>query len=133
MAEWKEGDSATYSKTITEADILLFSAVSGDNNPMHLDAEYAKKTRFGRRVAHGLLVSGLISAVIGNKIPGPGAIYASQLLRFLNPVFIGDTVTVTATISIYEKEKGRMILDTVCRNQDGEALISGEAEIMYRP
>jgi 3-hydroxybutyryl-CoA dehydratase len=133
MAEWKEGDSATYSKTITEADILLFSAVSGDNNPMHLDAEYAKKTRFGRRVAHGLLVSGLISAVIGNKIPGPGAIYASQLLRFLNPVFIGDTVTVTATISIYEKEKGRMILDTVCRNQDGEALISGEAEIIYRP
>jgi acyl dehydratase len=71
--------------------------------------------------------------VIGNKIPGPGAVYVSQLLRFLNPVFIGDTVTVTATISIYEKEKGRMILDTVCRNQDGDALISGEAEIIYRP
>jgi 3-hydroxybutyryl-CoA dehydratase len=133
MAEWKEGDSATYSKTITEADILLFSAVSGDHNPMHLDAEYAKTTRFGKRIAHGLLVSGLISAVIGNKIPGPGAVYVSQLLRFLNPVFIGDTVTVTATISIYEKEKGRMILDTVCRNQDGDALISGEAEIIYRP
>jgi 3-hydroxybutyryl-CoA dehydratase len=130
---WKEGDSASYSKTITENDILLFSNVSGDTNPLHLDSEFAKTTRFGKRIAHGLLVSGLISTVIGNKLPGAGAIYAGQSLRFLKPVFIGDTVTATATIVSYNEERGRMVLETVCRNQDGKAVVAGEAEVVYQP
>ena len=132
MSAWKEGDSASYSKTITEQDVLLFSSVSGDTNPLHLDEEYARKSRFGKRIAHGILVSGLISTVIGNKLPGPGAIYAGQSLRFLKPVYMGDTVTATATILSYNQERGRMTLETICRNQDGNAVVSGEAEIIYR-
>lgn len=133
MVAWNEGDSASYSKTITENDIILFSNVSGDTNPLHLDADYASKTRFGKPIAHGMLVSGLISTVIGNKLPGPGAIYAGQNLRFLKPVYIGDTVTATATILAYNRERGRMTLETVCRNQDGKAVVVGEAEILYQP
>ncbi len=133
MLEWKEGDSASFSKTISDEDVRLFATVSGDVNPIHLDAEYARATRFGRRIAHGLLVAGLISAVIGTTIPGPGAIYAGQTLRFLRPVYLGDTVTVTATISRYDRERGKMTLQTVARNQENEEVITGEAEIRYRP
>ncbi len=133
VPQWKEGDSASFSKTITDADVLLFSALSGDVNPVHLDAEYARTTRFGRRVAHGLLIASLISAVIGSRIPGPGSIYVGQTLRFLRPVFLGDTITVTATITVYDREQKRMILETICRNQEGDAVITGEAEIVYRP
>ncbi len=133
MLDWKVGDSATYSKTITEADVLLFAALSGDINPVHLDEEYARTTRFGKRIAHGLLVAGLISTVIGTKIPGPGAIYAGQTLRFRRPVFLNDTITVTATISKFDRDSGRMTLETVCRNQAGEEVLLGEADIRYQP
>src|SRR5438067_6659993 len=95
MPEFHEGDSASFAKTITEADILLYSAVSGDTNPLHLNAEYAANSRFGQRIAHGMLTAGLISAVIGTKLPGPGAIYMSQSLNFRAPVHLGDTVTAT--------------------------------------
>ncbi len=131
MPEWKEGDSASFSKTITEADVVLYAALSGDINPVHLDAQYAATTRFGRRIAHGLLVAGLISAVIGNRIPGPGSIYAGQTLRFLRPVYLDDTITVTATIISYDRERGRITLETVCRNQEGEEVLRGEADIRY--
>ncbi len=133
MQEWNEGDSASISKRITESDVREFSTISLDTYPVHLDADYARKTRFGRPIAHGLLVAGLISATIGTKIPGPGAIYVGQTLRFLRPVFLGDTVTATATISKYDKERGRMILQTICRNRRGEEVLAGEAEIRYRP
>jgi 3-hydroxybutyryl-CoA dehydratase len=133
MTQWKEGDSASFSKTITDSDVVLYAGLSGDTNPVHLDAEYASKTRYGRRIAHGLLVAGLISAVLGEKIPGPGAIYAGQTLRFMRPVFLGDTITVTATISQYDRDRGRMTLQTVCRNQAGEEVITGEADVRYRP
>jgi 3-hydroxybutyryl-CoA dehydratase len=133
MPEFQEGDSASFAKTITEADVLLFSGVSGDTNPLHLDAEYAATTRFAGRIAHGMLTAGLISAVIGTKLPGAGAIYANQTLRFLKPVPLGDTITATVTLSSYDRQKGRMTLATVCRNQRGEEVIDGEALVFYRP
>ncbi len=133
MKDWNEGDSASISKTITANDVERFSNISLDTNPLHLDADYARTTRFGKPIAHGLLVAGLISAVIGTKIPGRGAIYVGQTLRFLRPVYLGDTVTATATIHQYDREKGRMTLHTICKNQGGEEVLAGEAEIRYRP
>ncbi len=133
MTEWKEGDSASLTKTITDADVVLFAALSGDHNPIHLDEEYASKTRFGRRIAHGMLVAGMISAVLGNEIPGIGAIYAGQTIRFTRPVYLGDTITVTATITSYDRERGKMVLETIGRNQDGEVVLSGEADVRYKP
>jgi 3-hydroxybutyryl-CoA dehydratase len=133
MAGWQVGDSASFAKTIGEADILLYAEVSGDTNPLHLDAEYARTTRYGQRVAHGMLTAGLISAVIGTKLPGTGGIYRSQTLRFVAPVFLGDTVTATATITAYDRERGRMTLRTICQNQRGEEVLTGEAQIVYEP
>jgi 3-hydroxybutyryl-CoA dehydratase len=133
VPEFNEGDSASFTKTITEADIVLFAGVSGDTNPVHLNAEYAKDTRFGQRIAHGMLSAALISTVIGTKLPGPGAIYMSQSLRFTAPVFLGDTITATGTITAYEKNRGRMTLSTVCTNQRGEEVVTGDAQVLYRP
>ena len=126
------GMKASTSKTITETDVILFAGVSTDINPVHLDEEAAKKGIFGKRVAHGILVSGLISAVLGNKLPGPGSIYMGQELKFLAPVFIGDTVTATVEIVELIPEKSRIKLNTVCTNQDGKVVISGTALIMNR-
>ena len=126
------GMKASTSKTITETDVILFAGVSTDINPVHLDEEAAKKGIFGKRVAHGILVSGLISAVLGNKLPGPGSIYMGQELKFLAPVFIGDTVTATVEIVELIPEKSRIKLNTVCTNQDGKVVISGSALIMNR-
>jgi 3-hydroxybutyryl-CoA dehydratase len=133
MREWQMGDSESVTKTITEADVEEFAHISGDNNPVHLDEEYASTTRFGKRIAHGVLVAGLISATIGTRIPGHGAIYAGQCMKFLRPVYLGDTITATVTIREYDRDRGKMVLETVCRNQEGEEVISGEAEIRYKP
>ena len=130
MNDWQEGDSATFSKTVTEADIILYAGITGDTNPVHLDAEYARMTRFGQRIAHGMLTAGFISAVLGTKLPGPGAIYMGQTLRFLKPVYIGDTVTATATIDSYDQERRRLKVATVCRNQHGDEVLTGEADIL---
>ena len=126
------GMKASTSKTITETDVIVFAGVSTDINPVHLDEEAAKKGIFGKRVAHGILVSGLISAVLGNKLPGPGSIYMGQELRFLAPVFIGDTITAEVEITELIPEKSRIKLNTVCTNQDGKVVISGSALIMNR-
>lgn len=133
MAQFQEGDSASFAKTITEADILMYAGVSGDFNPVHVNAEYASSTRFGQRITHGMLTAGLISAVLGNKLPGPGAIYLSQTLQFVAPVYLGDTITATATITAYEQRRGRMTVATVCQNQRGENVLTGEAQLIYRP
>lgn len=129
---FKVGMKASTSKTITETDVILFAGVSTDINPVHLDEETAKKGIFGKRVAHGILVSGLISAVLGNKLPGPGSIYMGQDLKFLAPVFIGDTVTAEVEIVELIPEKCRIKLNTTCTNQDGKVVISGSALIMNR-
>ena len=124
------GQSASFSKTVTESDVCLFAGVTGDVNPAHIDEEYAKGTPFGGRIAHGMLSAGLISAVIGTRLPGPGTIYLGQELKFVAPVRIGDTVTATVTISAIEAEKNRAILETVCTNQRGERLVTGAARVL---
>jgi 3-hydroxybutyryl-CoA dehydratase len=128
--ELQVGDTASFSKTITETDVVLFAGLTGDLNPVHVDAEYARTTRFGQRVAHGMLTAGLISTVLGTRLPGPGTIYLSQTVRFTAPVYIGDTVTATVTVTHVRREKGIVTLETVCRNQRGEEVLTGEAVVM---
>lgn len=123
------GMSASTSKTITDADIVMFSGISTDTNPAHLDEEYAKGTQFGGRIAHGMLSAGLISAVLGNKLPGPGTIYLGQTLKFRAPVRPGDTVTATVTVKELNLEKNRAVLETVCMVGD-KVVIEGEATTM---
>ncbi|HEU0078543.1 MAG TPA: MaoC family dehydratase [Longimicrobiaceae bacterium] len=126
----RTGQSATHSKTVTEADVVLFAGITGDFNPAHLDQVYAEKSRFGGRIAHGMLSAGFISAALAMRLPGPGTIYLSQSLRFLRPVRIGDTVTARVEVAELFPAKRRVRLLTTCANQDGEALVEGEALVM---
>ncbi len=131
MNPWKVGDSASISKVVTAQDIVAFAGVTLDTNPVHLDEEYAAATVFKGRIAHGMFSAGLISAVIGTKIPGEGAIYLGQSVEFHYPVRVGDTITATAVIKSFEN--GTMVLETTVQNQDGRTVVSGEAKIGYRP
>ena len=124
------GMSAESAKTITEADVVLYAGVVGDFNPVHLDAEFAAKSRFGGRVAHGMLIAGLLSGVLAMKLPGPGVIYLGQTLRFTRPVLIGDTVTARVEVIEVIASKKRARLTTTCRNQRGETVIEGEATVL---
>lgn len=124
------GQAASFSKTISEGDVYLYAGVTGDMNPAHINEEYAKSTRFQTRIAHGMLSAGLISAVLGTRLPGPGTIYLSQTLKFQAPVRIGDTITATATVKSLDTEKNRVVLDTTCVNQQGTVVLSGEALCM---
>ncbi len=123
------GQSASIGKTITEADILMFAAVSMDTNPVHLNAEAAAQTMFKERIAHGMLSAGLISAVLGTQLPGPGTIYLGQSLRFTRPVKIGDTVTATAEVVSLNAEKKQATLKTTC-TVNGKTVIEGEALVI---
>lgn len=129
IEDLKVGMSASYGKTVGEADIVLFAGVSGDTNPVHLDEDYAKATMFKTRIAHGMLSAGFISTVLGTKLPGPGAIYMSQNLKFKAPVKIGDTVLATCTVTEVIAEKKRAVLSTVCKVGD-TVVIEGEAMVM---
>ena len=122
------GQTASLGKTISEADILMFAAVSLDTNPVHLNEEAAKASIFGTRIAHGMLSAGLISAVLGTQLPGPGTLYMSQQLRFRAPVKIGDTVTATVEVTALNPEKKRATLKTTCVVGD-EVVIEGEAYV----
>lgn len=124
------GDSASFTKTVTEADITLFAGYSGDFNPAHINAAEAEKGMFHGRIAHGMLSAGFISAVLGMQLPGPGTIYMGQELRFVKPVYIGDTVTATATVVERIPEKNRLKLETIVTNQKGEQVITGMATVM---
>ena len=128
FADLAVGQTASLGKTITEADILMFTAVSTDTNPVHLNAEVAKESIFGERIAHGMLSAGLISAVLGTRLPGPGTIYMGQTLRFRAPVKIGDTVTATAEITALDAAKNRATLKTTC-TVAGKTVIEGEATV----
>ncbi len=125
----KEGMSEIYAKTVTSADVVMFSGVSGDTNPVHLNQEFASKTIFKGRIAHGLLVASFISAVLGTKLPGPGCIYISQNLRFKAPVAIGDTVTARVTVTKLIPEKKFVELETICSVGD-KLVIDGGATVM---
>jgi 3-hydroxybutyryl-CoA dehydratase len=124
------GERASFTKTITEADVTSFAGLIGDFNPLHVDAEYARRSRFGQRVAHGMFAGGLISAVLGNKLPGPGAIYLSQQIEFLAPVFIGDTITATAEVSSWRPDKRIITLKTDCFNQAEKQVVTGKAVLL---
>jgi 3-hydroxybutyryl-CoA dehydratase len=125
----KVGHAAEMSKTVSESDVYLFAGITGDFNPAHVNEAYAGKTFFKRRIAHGLLSAGFISAVIAGKLPGPGSVYISQSLDFLAPVYIGDTVTARVEALEVNVEKNRLTLRTTCTKQDGTVVIDGKAVI----
>jgi 3-hydroxybutyryl-CoA dehydratase len=129
-SDFQLGERASFSKTVTEADVTTFAGLVGDFNPIHVDAEYARKSRFGRRVAHGMFTAGLISAVLGNKLPGPGTIYLSQQIEFLAPVYIGDTVTAAVEVTAWRPEKRIITLKTNVHNQDGKQVVTGKAVLL---
>ena len=130
ISEMKLGDSASFTKTVSEHDVYSYAGVSGDFNPAHVNEVEAQKGMFGKRIAHGMLSAGFISTVLGTQLPGPGTIYMGQELRFTKPVFFGDTITATVTVAELIPEKNRAILDTVCTNQNGEVVIKGKATVM---
>lgn len=127
IEEIKVGDFAELSKTVSETDIYLFAGIVGDFNPAHLNEAYAKTTFFKTRIAHGMLIAGFVSSVIGMQLPGPGTIYISQELKFLAPVHIGDTVTAHVEVSEMNMEKNRVKLKTWCVNQEGVKILEGDA------
>jgi len=129
VKEMEVGQSASMSKTVTEADIILFAGITGDFNPAHIDEEYAKQSMFKGRIAHGMLSAGFISATLAMKLPGPGTIYLGQSMKFKAPVKIGDTVKTTVTITDINIEKKIVKLDTVCSVGDTKVVI-GDCTMM---
>jgi len=127
IAELNVGDTAQFAKTVSESDIYLYAGITGDLNPAHIDEEYAKGTFFKTRIAHGMLLGGFISTVVGNKLPGPGTIYVKQELNFLAPVHMGDTITARVEVAEIIAQKNRAKLRTLCVNQDGTTVLDGEA------
>jgi 3-hydroxybutyryl-CoA dehydratase len=131
FTDFAVGQEATLSKTITEHDVYAFAGIIGDFNPLHVNEVYASRTRFGRRIAFGILSGGLISAALTNL--GFGCAYLSQNLRFRKPVFIGDTITAIARITQMDPERKRIHASTVCQNQNGEVVVEGEAILKWLP
>ena len=130
IEELELGQSASFSKTITETDVTLFAGISGDLNPAHMNETFAKDSMFKGRIAHGMLCGSLISTVLGMYLPGPGSIYLKQELKFLAPVRFGDTLTATCSVKEKITEKNRVVLDCKVTNQEGTVVIEGEATIM---
>ena len=124
------GATASRTRTITDDDVRLFARASGDSNPVHMDDAYAATTPFGRRIAHGMLSASLISAVLGNDLPGHGTIYLGQDLKFRAPVYIGDTLTATVELTRYREDKRVATFRTTCVNQDGTLVVEGEAVVI---
>jgi 3-hydroxybutyryl-CoA dehydratase len=125
--EFTIGQSASVTRTVSTEDVEAFARLSGDTNPVHLDEAYAEKTRFGHRIAHGAIALAYISAVLGSHFPGPGTIYLSQKASFKKPVYHGDTLTATVTVTAYRAERGILTLATEVRNGDGAVVVEGEA------
>ncbi|HRH85565.1 MAG TPA: MaoC family dehydratase [Rubrivivax sp.] len=129
IEDLRAGMTASFAKTITEADIVLFAGVSGDNNAVHVNEEFARGTSFGGRIAHGFLTASVISAAIANRLPGPGTVYLGQQLKFRAPVRPGDTVQATVTVLDVDPAKARVTLQTICRVMD-KVVVEGEALVM---
>ena len=129
ISELKIGDTAEFAKTISESDIYMFAGITGDFNPVHVNEDFAKQTFFKTRIAHGILTAGLISTVIGTKLPGTGCIYVKQDLNFLAPVRIGDTITARVKIVEILDKKNRIRLKTTCCNQNDTRVLDGEAVV----
>jgi acyl dehydratase len=126
------GDRATLTHTITDEMVVAYADLIGDHNPVHLDEAFAATTRFGRRIAHGMLVAGLISTLIASDLPGPGSVYLGQTLQFKAPVYLGDAITVKVEVVKVREDKPIITLATVCTNQDGQSVIEGEAVVMVQ-
>lgn len=126
----KIGDRWSTTREVTDELVLAFAELSGDHNPIHVDEEFAAKTRFGRRIAHGMLSGAFISAVLGNEFRERKIVYLSQTMRFTAPTFIGDVITTTATVKAIRQEKGIVTLETVCSKQTGEVTLTGESMVM---
>ncbi|MFB4168618.1 MaoC family dehydratase [Virgibacillus sp. JSM 102003] len=120
------GQSAHFSRTVTETDFIMFAGLSGDYNPIHTDQEYAENTFFGGRISHGLLTASMLSRLLGMHLPGPGSIYVSQSLNFTKPVYIGDTITAYAEVVKIDEDSRLLTLQTTCRNQSGSTVLDGE-------
>lgn len=125
------GQSASLQKTFSAADVTMFAGVSLDVNPVHMSEGFAKTTMFGKRIIHGMLTASLISAVLGNQLPGPGTIYLGQELKFLAPVYVGDDITATVEIIELRDDKKIVKLNTTCVNQDGKTVVSGIATVKF--
>lgn len=130
ISEIALGDSASFQKTITETDVYLYAGVTGDINPAHINEMEARASMFKARIAHGMLTAGLVSAVLGVHLPGPGTIYLGQEMRFTAPVYFGDTVKAEATVIEINAEKNQIKLETICTNQDGKVVLKGIATVM---
>lgn len=130
MAPLQPGDKASRTTVITDEMIRAFADLTGDTNPVHLDDTYAAGTRFGRRIAHGMIAAGLISAALANDLPGPGTVYLSQMLQFKGPVYPGDTITTTVEVKSVRPDKPIVRLGTECRNQNDVVVLEGEAVVL---
>lgn len=130
IEELQIGQSAWFRKTVSESDVYLYAGITGDMNPAHIDEVYAAETRFGGRIAHGLLTAGFISAVMATRLPGPGTIYLGQTLKFTAPVRMGDTIKAEVTVQELNTEKNIAKMKTTCTNQDGTLVLEGEATVM---
>ncbi|WP_271812882.1 MaoC family dehydratase [Clostridium beijerinckii] len=130
IKELKIGDKASFQKTITETDVYLYAGITGDLNPAHINQVESEKTMFQGRIAHGMLTAGLVSAVLGMQLPGPGSIYLGQELKFTAPVKIGDTIKAEVEVIERIEDKNRIKLSTTCTNQDGVEVLKGLATIM---
>lgn len=128
ISDYTIGDKASLSKIFTQEEVNAFADISLDKNPIHIDEEAGKNSLFGKRVIHGILAASLISAVLGNKLPGPGAVYREQQLVFKKPAFPGDTLTAEVEILELHERSGLMMIKTVLKNQNGEILITGKAK-----
>ena len=129
---FKVGDTAEITRTIEQADVQAFADLTEDHNPIHVDESFAKTTRFGRRIAHGMLTASLISSVLASKLPGEGSVYLGQTLQFVAPVFPGDEITARVTVKEIRADKPILKLETLCLNQRGEVVIRGEATVYIR-
>ena len=130
ISELTVGESASFEKTISESDVYLYAGITGDFNPAHVNAIEAEKGMFKERIAHGMLTAGLISAVLGTKLPGPGCVYLGQELKFTKPVLFGDTIRAEVTVLEIREEKNICKLTTVCTNQNGDVVLQGVATMM---
>ncbi|GAB4518501.1 MAG: MaoC family dehydratase [Anaerolineae bacterium] len=124
------GMKASRVKTITDEDVRLFAQITGDTNPVHLDEAYAATTQFGRRIAHGMLTTSIVSAVLANDLPGPGTVYLGQEVKFKAPVYLGDTVTATVELTHFREDRGIATFRTTCTNQDDKIVLEGEAVVL---
>ena len=128
--EMSIGQVAYFQKTITETDVYLYAGITGDINPAHINQVEAENSMFKARIAHGMLTAGLVSAVLGVQLPGPGTIYLGQEMKFTAPVYFGDTIKATLTVLELNIEKNKAILETICTNQDGKVVLKGMATVM---